>query len=59
MGWNLRSDNQRVLGSGAYVARLQAYVVVDGIGKLKSTELEDRSVWGLVRKHGATGHIAN
>ncbi|NLB64520.1 MAG: fibro-slime domain-containing protein [Fibrobacter sp.] len=59
VGWNLRSDNQRVLGSGAYVARLQAYVVVDGIGKLKSTELEDRSVWGLVRKHGATGHIAN
>ena len=57
VGWNLRADNERVVGSGAYVARVQAYVTVDGIGKLQHTELNERSIWGVIRRHGATGLV--
>lgn len=52
LGWNLVSDEERLVSTGAYVARLHAWVEIPGIGAIGNTDLSKTEIWGVVRAKG-------
>jgi len=50
LGWNLTSDKGRLVGSGAYVARLETWVTVETLGKVAT--VNSNQTWGVVRTKG-------
>jgi len=47
IGWNMRSDKGRVVGTGAYIVKLESYVKLGSAGK--QAKQEETSVWGVKR----------
>jgi hypothetical protein len=47
IGWNMRSDKGRVVGTGAYIVKLNSYVKLGDAGK--DAKQESTSVWGVKR----------
>ena len=47
IGWNMRSDNGRQVGTGAYIVKLKSYVKLGSAGK--QAKQESTSVWGVRR----------
>ncbi len=47
VGWNMRSDKGRVVGTGAYIVKLNSYVKLGSVGK--KAKQESTSVWGIKR----------
>ena len=47
IGWNMRSDKGRVVGTGAYIVKLNSYVKLGSAGK--DAKQESTSVWGVKR----------
>ncbi|WP_233144313.1 fibro-slime domain-containing protein [Fibrobacter sp. UWB5] len=47
IGWNMRSDNGRQVGTGAYIVKLKSYVRLGSAGK--RAKQESTSVWGVRR----------
>ena len=47
IGWNMRSDNGRMVGTGAYIVKLNSYVKLGSAGK--EAKQESTSVWGIKR----------
>ena len=47
IGWNMRSDKGRVVGTGAYIVKLKSYVKLGDAGK--DAKQESTSVWGIKR----------
>jgi hypothetical protein len=47
LGWNMRSDKGRVVGTGAYIVKLNSYVKLGDAGK--DAKQESTSVWGIKR----------
>ena len=47
IGWNMRSDKGRVVGTGAYIVKLNSYVRLGSAGK--GAKQEHTSVWGIKR----------
>ena len=47
IGWNMRSDKGRVVGTGAYIVKLNSYVKLGDAGK--DAKQESTSVWGIKR----------
>jgi len=52
VGWNLTSDNGRLVGSGAYVARLETWVTIETVGKAAGFTVNSDQTWGVVRSKG-------
>jgi len=50
IGWNLTSDQHRLVASGAYVARLRSWVTVPKFGKAEGTSLSEDKIWGVLRQ---------
>ena len=47
IGWNMRSDKGRVVGTGAYIVKFQSYAKLGSAGK--KAKQESTSVWGIKR----------
>jgi hypothetical protein len=47
IGWNMRSDKGRMVGTGAYIVKLNSYVRLGSAGK--EAKQESTSVWGIKR----------
>ena len=47
IGWNMRADNGREVGTGAYIVKLKSYVKLGPSGK--EAKQESTSVWGVRR----------
>lgn len=47
--WNMKSDKNRLVGSGAYVSKLETYVQLDNHGK--KSKFEKTEMWGV--RHNA------
>ena len=47
IGWNMRSDKGRVVGTGAYIMKLKSYVRLGDVGK--DAKQESTSVYGVKR----------
>ena len=47
IGWNMRSDNGRMVGTGAYIVKLKSYVKMGSAGK--KAKQESTSIWGVKR----------
>ena len=47
IGWNMRSDKGRMVGTGAYIVKLNSYVRLGSAGK--EAKQETTSVWGIKR----------
>ena len=47
IGWNMRADNGREVGTGAYIVKLKSYVKLGSSGK--EAKQESTSVWGVRR----------
>ena len=47
IGWNMRSDNGRQVGTGAYIVKLKSYVRLGSAGK--QAKQESTSIWGVRR----------
>jgi fibro-slime domain-containing protein len=47
IGWNMRSDKGRVVGTGAYIMKLKSYVRLGDVGK--DAKQETTSVYGVKR----------
>lgn len=47
IGWNMRSDKGREVGTGAYIVKLKSFVKLDKSGK--EAKQEKTSVWGVKR----------
>lgn len=47
IGWNMRSDKGRVVGTGAYIVKLESYVKLGSAGK--QAKQDETSVWGVKR----------
>lgn len=47
IGWNMRSDEGRVVGTGAYIVKLESYVKLGDAGK--RAKQEETSIWGVKR----------
>ena len=47
IGWNMRADNGRQVGTGAYIVKLKSYVRLGSAGK--RAKQESTSVWGVRR----------
>ncbi|MBR4679548.1 MAG: fibro-slime domain-containing protein [Fibrobacter sp.] len=47
IGWNMRSDKGRMVGTGAYIVKLNSYVKLGSAGK--EAKQESTSVWGIKR----------
>lgn len=45
IGWNMRSDNGRQVGTGAYIAKIDSYVKLGKHGK--EAKQNETSVWGV------------
>ncbi|MBR2272738.1 MAG: fibro-slime domain-containing protein [Fibrobacter sp.] len=47
IGWNMRSENGRMAGTGAYIVKLNSYVKMGPAGK--KAKQESTSIWGVKR----------
>ena len=47
IGWNMRSDNGRMVGTGAYIVKLKSFVKMGSAGK--KAKQESTSIWGVRR----------
>ena len=47
IGWNMRSENGRMAGTGAYIVKLKSYVKMGSVGK--KAKQESTSIWGVKR----------
>ncbi len=52
VGWNLTSNKHRMVGTGAYVARIRTWVEIPGLGKIAETVMNDDRIWGVMRRNG-------
>lgn len=52
VGWNLTSNDHRLVGTGAYVARIRTWVNIPVLGKISETTLTKDRIWGVMRKSG-------
>jgi hypothetical protein len=43
--WNMKSDKNRLVGTGAYISKLNSYVQLDNFGK--KNKIEKTEVWGV------------
>ena len=57
VGWNLTSEDKRLVGSGAYVARLHAWVSIKNMGKVEGTNLTRDEIWGVIRNSNKAAFI--
>ncbi|MBR2210897.1 MAG: fibro-slime domain-containing protein [Fibrobacter sp.] len=52
ISWNMLSDKKRLVGTGAYIAKLSSYVKLAQLGKAKSSKAEETDMWGAKRGKG-------
>ena len=52
IAWNMLSDKKRLVGTGAYIAKLSSFVKLDGMGKAKGSKAEETDMWGAKRGKG-------
>jgi len=52
IAWNMLSDKKRLVGTGAYVAKLSSFVKLGRLGKPKSGKAEETDMWGAKRGKG-------
>lgn len=53
LAWNMLSDKKRLVGTGAYIAKLSSYVYLGKqLGKARSSKADETSVWGAKRGKG-------
>ncbi len=52
IAWNMLSDKKRLVGTGAYIAKLTSYVKLAKIGKPKAGKAEETDMWGAKRGKG-------
>lgn len=52
IAWNMLSDKKRLVGTGAYIAKLTSYVKLADRGKAKGSKTEETEVWGAKRGKG-------
>ena len=46
------SDKKRLVGTGAYIAKLSSFVKLAQLGKVKSSKAEETDMWGAKRGKG-------
>ena len=51
--WNMKSNKNRLVGSGAYISKLKTYVQLDNHGK--KNKFEKREMWGVRHNAKTTG----
>lgn len=52
VGWNLVSEEHRLVSSGAYIARLVSWAELKDYGRVSGTHIEEDEIWGVHRKLG-------
>ncbi len=52
IAWNMLSDKKRLVGTGAYIAKLSSFVKLAQLGKVKSSKAEETDMWGAKRGKG-------
>ena len=52
VGWNLTSDQHRLVGTGAYVSQIRTWVTIPSLGTIKDYTLDKREIWGVARSKG-------
>jgi hypothetical protein len=52
IAWNMLSDKKRLVGTGAYIAKLSSFVKLAGMGKAKGSKAEETDMWGAKRGKG-------
>jgi|GEM_PF-2898391 len=52
VGWNLTSDEHRLVSSGAYISQIRTWVTIPTLGKIKDFSLDKREIWGVMRSKG-------
>lgn len=52
IAWNMVSDNKRLVGTGAYIAKLTSFVKLATLGKAKGSKTDETNVWGAKRGKG-------
>ena len=52
ISWNMLSDKKRLVGTGAYIAKLSSFVKLAQLGKAKSSKAEETDMWGAKRGKG-------
>ena len=55
IAWNMLSDKKRLVGTGAYIAKIKSFVNLGdkcADGKVKSSKAEDTDMWGAKRGKG-------
>lgn len=52
IAWNMLSDKKRLVGTGAYIAKLTSFVKLGSKGKAKGSKAEETDMWGAKRGKG-------
>lgn len=52
IAWNMLSEKKRLVGTGAYIAKLSSYVKLADRGKAKGSKTDETEVWGAKRGKG-------
>ena len=61
IAWNMLSDKKRLVGTGAYIAKLQSFVNLaekckdskkQSVGKVKASKVNETDMWGAKRGKG-------
>ena len=52
IAWNMLSDKKRLVGTGAYIAKLTSFVNLAEMGKVKASKTEETDMWGAKRGKG-------
>ncbi len=52
IAWNMLSDKKRLVGTGAYIAKLTTFVKLGSKGKAKGSKAEETDMWGAKRGKG-------
>jgi hypothetical protein len=55
IAWNMLSDKKRLVGTGAYIAKLKSFVNLGdkcADGKVKASKAEETDMWGAKRGKG-------
>jgi fibro-slime domain-containing protein len=52
IAWNMLSDKKRLVGTGAYIAKLTSFVKLAKLGKAKGSKAEETDMWGAKRGKG-------
>jgi fibro-slime domain-containing protein len=52
IAWNMLSDKKRLVGTGAYIAKLTSFVKLGQLGKAKSSKASETDMWGAKRGKG-------